>query len=175
MILLKDILYKVPLDAVVGNTAVAITKIHFDSRAITLNDVFVAIRGTQSDGHDYILKAAENGALAIVCEALPEQLINGITYIRVSNSAKALATMAANYYQNPSQNLKLIGVTGTNGKTTVASLLHQLFTKAGYKTGLLSTLKVVVANKTYPATHTTPDSLTINAYLAQMNEAGVEY
>lgn len=175
MILLKDILYKVPLDAVVGNTAVAISKIHFDSRAITLNDVFVAVRGTQTDGHDYILKAAENGALAIVCEALPEQLINGITYVRVSNSAKALARMAANYYQNPSQNLKLIGVTGTNGKTTVASLLHQLFTKAGYKTGLLSTVKVVVAGQAYPATHTTPDSLSINAYLAQMNEAGVEY
>lgn len=175
MILLKDILYKVTLEAVVGSTDIAITSVHFDSRQIGLNDVFVAIRGTQSDGHHYILKAAEKGALAVICEELPEQMINGITYVKVANSGSALATMAANYYGNPSRNLKLIGITGTNGKTTIASLLHQLFTKAGYKTGLLSTVKILVGETEYNATHTTPDSLTINKYLAEMNEAGVEY
>ena len=175
MILLKDILYKVTLESVVGNTSVAITDIHFDSRKVTLNDVFVAIRGTQSDGHNYILKAVEQGALAIVCEELPEQLINGITYVQVADSASALATMASNFYGNPSANLKLIGITGTNGKTTIASLLYQLFVKAGYKTGLLSTVKIMVDKTEYKATHTTPDSLTINQYLAEMSEAGVEY
>lgn len=175
MILLKDILYKVTLEAVVGSTDIAITSVHFDSRQVGLNDVFVAVRGTQSDGHNYILKAAEKGALAVICEELPEQMINGITYVKVANSASALATMASNYYGNPSRNLKLIGITGTNGKTTIASLLHQLFTKAGYKTGLLSTVKILVGETEYKATHTTPDSLTINKYLAEMNEAGVEY
>jgi len=175
MILLKDILYKVTLEAVVGATVVAITDIHFDSRKVGLNDVFVAVRGTLSDGHNYILKAVEQGALAIVCEELPEQLINGITYVKVADSASALAIMSANFYGNPSRNLKLIGITGTNGKTTIASLLYQLFSKAGYKTGLLSTVKVMVATTEYKATHTTPDSITINKYLAEMNEVGVEY
>lgn len=175
MILLKDILYKVTIESVVGNTAVAITDIHFDSRKVALNDVFVAVRGTQSDGHDYILKSAEQGAIAIICEELPEQIINGITYVKVADTASALATMASNFYGNPSANLKLIGITGTNGKTTIASLLNQLFAKAGYKTGLLSTVKVVVDKTEYKATHTTPDSLTINKYLAEMSEAGVEY
>ncbi len=175
MILLKDILYKVTLDTVVGNTGVAITNLHFDSRLVELNDVFIAIRGTQSDGHDYITKAIEKGAIAVVCEEIPEQLINGVTYVKVTDSASALAVMAANYYENPSHNLKLIGVTGTNGKTTIASLLYQLFEKAGYKIGLLSTVKIVVADEEFSTTHTTPDSLTINKYLAAMNEAGVEY
>ena len=175
MILLKDILYKVTIEAVVGNTAVAITDVYFDSRKVSLNDVFVAVRGTQSDGHNYILKAAEQGAIAIVCEDIPEQTINGITYVKVADSASALATMASNYYGNPSSNLKLIGITGTNGKTTIASLLYQLFTKAGYKTGLLSTVKIIVDSTEYKATHTTPDSLTINRYLAEMSEVGVEY
>ncbi|RMB62738.1 UDP-N-acetylmuramoyl-L-alanyl-D-glutamate--2,6-diaminopimelate ligase [Dokdonia sinensis] len=175
MILLKDILYKVTLEAVVGNTAVAITDVHFDSRKVGLNDVFVAIRGTQSDGHDYILKAVEQGAIAIVCEELPEQIVNGVTYVKVADSSSALATIAANFYGNPSENLKLIGITGTNGKTTIASLLYQLFNKAGYKTGLLSTVKILVDKTEYKATHTTPDGLTINKYLAEMSEAGVEY
>jgi UDP-N-acetylmuramoyl-L-alanyl-D-glutamate--2,6-diaminopimelate ligase len=175
VILLKDILYKVTLDTVVGNTSVAITNLHFDSRLVALNDVFIAIRGTQSDGHDYIIKAIEKGALAVICEEIPEQIINGVTYIKVTDSASALAVMAANYYENPSHNLKLVGVTGTNGKTTIASLLYQLFEKAGYKVGLLSTVKIVVAGEEFNATHTTPDSLTINKYLAAMNAAGVEY
>ena len=175
MILLKDILYKVTLDTVVGNTGVAIANLHFDSRLVALNDVFIAITGTQSDGHDYILKAVEKGAIAVICEEIPEQIINGVTYVKVADSASALAVMAANYYENPSHNLKLVGVTGTNGKTTIASLLYQLFEKAGYKVGLLSTVKIVVAGEEFNATHTTPDSLTINKYLAAMNTAGVEY
>ncbi|AWH73047.1 UDP-N-acetylmuramoyl-L-alanyl-D-glutamate--2,6-diaminopimelate ligase [Dokdonia sp. Dokd-P16] len=175
MILLKDILYKVTLETVVGNTAVAITNVHFDSRKVSLNDVFVAVRGTQSDGHDYITNAVNQGAIAIICEELPEQIVNGITYVKVADTSSALATIASNFYGNPSANLKLIGITGTNGKTTIASLLYQLFQKAGYKTGLLSTVKILVDKTEYKATHTTPDSLTINKYLAEMSEAGVEY
>jgi UDP-N-acetylmuramoyl-L-alanyl-D-glutamate--2,6-diaminopimelate ligase len=175
MIVLKDILYKVPLESVVGTTSVAITNLHFDSRKVALNDVFVAVKGTVSDGHDYIKTAAEKGAIAIICEVLPEQLINGITYVQVADASYALAIMAANFYGNPSQNLKLVGVTGTNGKTTIASLLYQLFSKAGYKVGLLSTVKVMVGEREYKATHTTPDSITINKYLNEMNEAGVEF
>ncbi|WP_405202697.1 UDP-N-acetylmuramoyl-L-alanyl-D-glutamate--2,6-diaminopimelate ligase [Dokdonia sp. LLG6352-1] len=175
MILLKDILYRVTLESVVGNTAIAITDVHFDSRKASLNDVFVAIRGTQSDGHDYIEKAVAQGALAIICEEMPQQVVNGITYVKVADTSSALATIASNYYGNPSANLKLIGITGTNGKTTIASLLYQLFKKAGYKTGLLSTVKIMVDATEHKATHTTPDSLTINKYLAEMSAAGVEY
>ena len=175
MMVLKDILYKVNINAVVGSTGITVQKIEFDSRQIQTNDVFVAISGTLTDGHKYIEKAIVDGATAIVCEVLPENLQNGITYIEVENSNQALAFMAANYFEHPSENLKLVGVTGTNGKTTVSSLLYQLFKKAGYKVGLLSTVKIMVADETYKATHTTPDSLTINKYLKLMNEAGVEY
>ncbi len=175
MKLLKDILYKVSLEAVVGNTSVAVNELHFDSRKVSMNDVFVAIRGTVSDGHEYIGKAVEKGALAVVCEEMPSQKINGVTYVQVKDSQQALAFMAANYFGEPSKNLKLVGVTGTNGKTTIASLLYQLFTKAGFKVGLLSTVQVLVGEKVYKATHTTPDSITINSYLKKMNEAGVEY
>lgn len=168
-------MYKVSLEAVVGNTNVAINNIQFDSRKVELNDVFVAIRGTASDGHEFIPKAAAQGALAIVCEELPDNVVNGVTYVKVKNSQRALAIMAANFYGSPSENLKLVGVTGTNGKTTIASLLYQLFTNAGYKVGLLSTVQILVAEKVYKATHTTPDSLSINHYLKLMNEAGVEY
>ncbi|MBX2827672.1 MAG: UDP-N-acetylmuramoyl-L-alanyl-D-glutamate--2,6-diaminopimelate ligase [Flavobacteriaceae bacterium] len=174
MILLRDILYKVTLEKVVGNTAVPITDIQFDSRKVALNDVFVAIRGTLSDGHDYIQKACEKGAIAIICETLPEQIINGITYVQVKDSQQALAFMASNFYENPSEDLKLVGVTGTNGKTTISTLLYNLFTQAGYEVGLLSTVKILVGKKQYPATHTTPDSLTINKYLKEMVDAGVE-
>ncbi|WP_262732158.1 UDP-N-acetylmuramoyl-L-alanyl-D-glutamate--2,6-diaminopimelate ligase [Gaetbulibacter sp. NE] len=175
MIVLKDILYKVTINAVVGSTGVQVNAIEFDSRQIKTNDVFVAIRGSVVDGHNFIEKAIELGAKAIVCEALPEQLQNGITYIEVDSASKALAFMAANYYGNPSGNLKLVGVTGTNGKTTVSTLLYQLFKKAGFKVGLLSTVKIMVGDKEFKATHTTPDSLTINKYLSEMNDEGVEF
>lgn len=172
---LKDILYKVTINAVVGSTNVKMNALHFDSRRISNNDVFVAIKGSVSDGHQFIDIAIESGAVAVVCEKLPDNLQNGITYIEVENASSALAYMASNFYKNPSENLKLVGVTGTNGKTTVATLLYQLFKKAGYKVGLLSTVKIMVDEKEYKATHTTPDSLTINHYLSLMNEAGVEF
>jgi UDP-N-acetylmuramoyl-L-alanyl-D-glutamate--2,6-diaminopimelate ligase len=175
VITLKDILYKVSIEAVKGSTDVAIGKIEFDSRKVELNDVFVAIRGTISNGHDFIEKALNQGAAVIVCDTFPDLIVNGVTYIQVKDTNLALAFLASNYYNNPSQNLKLVGITGTNGKTTIASLLYQLFKKAGYEVGLLSTVKILVDEEEFPATHTTPDSLTINYYLAEMNKAGVEF
>lgn len=172
---LKDILYKVGIEAVHGATDITISKIEFDSRKIELNDVFVAIRGTLSDGHDYIEKALSLGAIAVVCEEFPSVIVNGVTYVKVKDSNEALAFLAANYYDNPSENMKLVGVTGTNGKTTIASLLYQLFKKAGYKVGLLSTVKIMVDTEEFKATHTTPDSLTLNYYLDQMIQDGCEF
>ncbi|SHJ23626.1 UDP-N-acetylmuramoylalanyl-D-glutamate--2,6-diaminopimelate ligase [Arenibacter nanhaiticus] len=172
---LKDILYGVGISAVSGSTAVMVNNICFDSRAIGMDDVFVAIKGTLTDGHQFIDIAIAAGAKAIVCEELPEKLINEITYVQVDSGNKAMAIMASNFYGNPSKNLKLVGVTGTNGKTTVSSLLYQLFKKAGFKVGLLSTIKILVDDKVYPTRHTTPDALTINSYLKLMNDAGVEY
>ncbi|MBE0392765.1 UDP-N-acetylmuramoyl-L-alanyl-D-glutamate--2,6-diaminopimelate ligase [Flavobacterium sp. PL002] len=175
MIILKDILYKVAIDAVNGSTDIAINKMDFDSRKIELNDVFVAIRGTVSNGHDFIQKAIELGAKAIVCDILPDTLQSDVTYVKVEDTNKALAFIAANYFGNPSEKLKLVGITGTNGKTTIASLLYQLFQKAGFKVGLLSTVKIMVDTKEYKATHTTPDSITINHYLNEMIENNVDY
>ena len=175
MKLLKDILYKVTINSVVGATSVSIGTIHFNSKNIAVNDVFVAIKGSVVDGHAYIEKAVEQGAVAVVCEELPEMLQDGVSYIVVEDSSSALAVMASNYYGNPSSNLRLVGVTGTNGKTTIATLLFQLFKKAGYKVGLLSTVVIKVDEKDYKATHTTPDSLTINRYLKEMNDEGVEF
>src|SRR6478752_8346179 len=139
------------------------------------DDLFVAIRGTVSDGHNFIEKAISQGAVGVVCEVLPEVLNETVTYILVKDTNKALAHLASNYYGNPSQHLKLVGITGTNGKTTVASLLYQLFKKAGFKVGLLSTVKNLIDDKEYKATHTTPDSLNINKYLEEMVETGVTY
>jgi UDP-N-acetylmuramoyl-L-alanyl-D-glutamate--2,6-diaminopimelate ligase len=175
MKVLKDILYKVTLNAVVGSTNVGVSSIEFDSRKIKEHSLFVAVRGSLTDGHNYIKAAIKNGATSVVCEVIPEDLEDGIVYIEVDNTSKALAVMASNYYGNPSENLRLVGVTGTNGKTTVASLLYQLFKKAGYKTGLLSTVKIMVDETEYKSTHTTPDSLTINKYLKEMNDEGVEF
>jgi UDP-N-acetylmuramoyl-L-alanyl-D-glutamate--2,6-diaminopimelate ligase len=175
VIQLKDILYKVTINAVVGSTSVDVNTLHFDSRQVSKSDVFIAIKGTSVDGHQFIDAVIKQGAIAIVCEVLPEILIEGVTYVEVENTNKALAYMASNIYGNPSENLRLVGVTGTNGKTTIATLLYQLFKKAGYKVGLLSTVRIMVDNTEYKATHTTPDSLTINKYLKLMNDAGVEF
>lgn len=173
--LLRDILYKVAIEQVKGLTDIPVAKIEFDSRKAGEGDAFVAIRGTLSDGHQYIDKAVSQGATTVVCEALPDNVAEGITYVVVRNTHAALAYMAANFYGNPSEALKLVGVTGTNGKTTIATLLYQLFKNAGYKTGLLSTVKIMVGDTEYPATHTTPDSLTINRYLRQMADEGCDY
>ncbi len=172
---LRDILYKVTINAVVGSTDLTFSNLVFDSRKVSLNDCFIAIRGTLSDGHEYIKTAVNQGALAIICEELPKVIVNGVSYVQVEDSKKALAIMASNYFGNPSEKIKLIGVTGTNGKTTIATLLYNLFKKAGYKVGLLSTVKVLVDDNEYPATHTTPDSITINYYLNEMAIDGVEY
>jgi UDP-N-acetylmuramoyl-L-alanyl-D-glutamate--2,6-diaminopimelate ligase len=175
MMTLKDILYKVTLNAVVGSTSVGIRSVEFDSRKVENDDLFVAIKGSIADGHEYIGIAISNGANSVVCETLPRNIVDGVTYVEVDNCSKALAIIASNFYENPSENLRLVGVTGTNGKTTVASLLYQLFKKAGYKVGLLSTVKIMVDETEYKATHTTPDSLTINSYLSKMNAVGVEF
>ena len=172
---LKDILYKVNIESVAGITDLQINAIQFDSRKIVGNDIFVAIRGTVSNGHDFIAKAISLGAKVIVCDKLPLNTNEEITYIKVSDTNKALAFMANNFYDNPSRKLQLVGITGTNGKTTIASLLFQLFQKANYKVGLLSTVKIMVENDQFPATHTTPDSLTINYFLDQMVLAGVTH
>jgi len=175
MMLLKDILFGVGLTAVSGSTNVMVNTLCFDSRKVGLDDVFVAIKGTLTDGHKFIENAINSGAICIVCETMPGQLINGVTYVEVDNGNKALAIMASNYYGKPSKNLKLVGITGTNGKTTISSLLYQLFKKAGFKVGLISTIKIMVDDKEYATSHTTPDVLTINKHLGLMNTEGVEF
>lgn len=172
---LKDILFGVSIESVYGSTAVEVATIEFDSRKVSSQSLFVAIRGTVADGHDFIEKATDQGVKALVCEALPENRLSTCTYVVVQDSKKALAILAANFYDNPSQHLTLVGVTGTNGKTTIASLLYDLFKKAGYKTGLLSTVKILVNSNEFQATHTTPDSVTINRYLREMVIEGVAY
>lgn len=158
-----------------GDTNLDINELVFDSRKVSNSDVFIAQKGVQVDGHLFIEKAINLGAIAVVCEVFPTETKEGVTYIKVENSSSALAIMTANFYDNPSEKFPLVGVTGTNGKTTIASLLYQLFTKAGYKVGLLSTVKILVGEEEFKATHTTPDSITINRYLDMMLEAGVEF
>jgi len=172
---LKDILYNVAVTEVYGGTNVHINKLTFNSKLINKNDVFIAIIGQLADGHKFIDVAIKNGAIAIICEKAPKERINNITYIVVEDTKSALADMAANFYDNPSKKLQLIGVTGTNGKTTVASLLYNLFKKANHKVGLLSTVKILVDDKEYKTSNTTPDSLTINKHLAEMVKIGVSY
>ena len=175
MKLLKDILYKVSVNAVYGDTNVKVAQVDFDSRKVVKDSLFVAQKGISVDGHLYIGKAISLGATTIICEELPIHLEANITFIQVEDSNKTLAIIASNFYDNPSSKLKLIGVTGTNGKTTVASLLYQLLKKSGYKTGLLSTVQILVDTTVFNATHTTPDSVTINYYLHQMVLLGVDY
>ena len=175
MKILKDILYKVSVNAVYGDTNVKVAQVDFDSRKVVKDSLFVAQKGTSVDGHLYIDKAISLGATTIICEELPIRLEANITFIQVEDSSKTLAIIASNFYDNPSSKLKLIGVTGTNGKTTVASLLYQLLKKSGYKTGLLSTVQILVDTTVFNATHTTPDSVTINYYLHKMVLLGVDY
>jgi len=156
-------------------TNIEINNIVFDSRKVEKGTVFIAQKGGTVDGHLFINKAIELGAIAVICEDLLEDKKQGVTYVKVPCVNSALAIMAANFYSNPSKKIPLVGVTGTNGKTTIASLLYQLFKKAGYKVGLLSTVKIMVDEIEFKATHTTPDSITINYYLDKMIEAGVDY
>ena len=168
MKILKDILYKAGIINVAGPMDIGITDICFDSRLVKEGSLFVAIKGTQSDGHSYIPYVSEKGAVTIVCEVLPLDILAGITYVQVQNSSSALAYIASNYFENPSEKLKLIGITGTNGKTTTATLLFHLFRSLGYKCGLLSTIKNQINDKVISATHTTPDPLQLNSLLSDM-------
>ncbi len=173
--LLSDILYKISLQTVSGKTDIEIDSIEFDSRKVEKGYLFVAIPGTQVDGHDYIEKAIEKGAAAILCERLPETLVEGIAYIQVENAAKAMGFAAANLFDQPSQQMQLVGVTGTNGKTSVATLLFDLFRRLGYKCGLLSTVQNQVEDEVIPSTHTTPDSVSINKLLKLMHSKGCSF
>lgn len=169
---LRDILYKVQLKAVHGSTDREISTICSDSRKVEANACFVALRGTAVDGHEHIAAAISNGATVIVCEKLPAAVDETITYIEVANTAVALGQMAHNLVGNPTASMKVVGVTGTNGKTTVATLLYQLFTGLGYTCGLISTVKYVIAETEYPSTHTTPDAVSLSALLKQMKDQG---
>lgn len=173
--LLKELLLDIKVLASVGNQEPKITGIEFDSRKVAPGYLFVATRGTAVDGHDFIAAAIEKGAVAVVCEQMPEQTVNKVAYVRVANSAEALGFLASAWYGYPSSKLTLLGVTGTNGKTTIATLLYQLFRALGNKTGLLSTVCNYVDDLEVEATHTTPDALNLNALLHQMVEAGCTY
>ncbi len=175
MIELQDVLYKVALESVCGELQLQIESLAFDSRRVGPNSLFVAIKGEQSDGHQYIEAAIKAGAIAIVCEKLPPEINPNCTYLEVANSAQALGILASNYYQNPSQHIKVVGVTGTNGKTSVVSMLYQLYLSLGYSVGLLSTVKVCYGSTVKEATHTTPDPLQIQAHFAEMHKAGITH
>ena len=168
MKLLKEILYRVRIEQVVGSTNAAIELVTFDSRAVKPLTLFVAVKGTKSDGHAFIAKAIEQGATAVLCETLPEQLNEDVCYVRVPDSQQAMAIVAANFFEQPSAKLKLVGITGTNGKTSTAMMLYRLYRALGFKCGLLSTVEIRIGNKVIASTHTTPDAVRINELLAEM-------
>jgi len=168
MKLLKDILYKVGLIEIIGSTDVAIRSVSFDSRNVGRDSLFIAVKGTLSDGHKYIDDTISKGAIAILCEELPAVINDKITYIKVADTSIALGIVAGNFYDNPSETIILVGVTGTNGKTTTVTLLFDLFKKMGYKVGLMSTVRNQINNDVIPSTHTTPDAIQLNALLRQM-------
>ena len=172
---LKEILYKAGLQEVIGSTSVEVNAIVFNSSEVVKGGLFVAVRGTKVDGHDFIIRAVEAGAVAVVCEEFPKTIRQGVTYAKVTSSATALSVIAANFYDNPSASLKLIGVTGTNGKTTTVTLLYQLFRKLGFRCGMLSTVRNRVNDEIFPATHTTPDPVRLNALLKSMVDEQCEY
>ena len=172
---LQDLLYKVNILKLIGSTNIEISDVQFDSRKIQKKGLFIAIKGTISDGHQYIQNTIKEGVIAIIVEQLPSQLNDNITYVQVANSYNALGVIAANFYNNPSERIKLVGVTGTNGKTTIVSLLHQLFTLLNNKVGMLSTIENKILDKVIPSTHTTPDPLQINYLLNDMIKRGCDY
>lgn len=175
MKLLKDILYKSRILEVVGSTNLAVEQVSFDSREVKSFSVFVAVNGVQVDGHKYIDTAISNGAVAVVCEEFPAELVDNVCYVRVKNSAEALGFISANFYDNPSEQLKLVGVTGTNGKTSIVSMLFDLFTNLGYQCGLLSTVVNRIGDEEFVATHTTSDAVKINALLREMVDSGCDF
>jgi len=173
--ILKDILYKARIVDVIGSTNVAIEAVQFDSRKVQPNTLFVAIKGTAVDGHEFIDGAIKQGAIAIVCETIPLHKVADVTYVSVRDAHEALGLIAANFYNQPSEKLTLVGITGTNGKTTTATLLYKLFGELGYTVGLVSTVENKIGNKTIPSTHTTPDPVTLNKLLAEMVLAECDY
>ncbi|MFN2429156.1 MAG: UDP-N-acetylmuramoyl-L-alanyl-D-glutamate--2,6-diaminopimelate ligase [Cryomorphaceae bacterium] len=175
MKLLQDILYQVRLKQVTGTTQMAIERIAFDSREVTNFSLFVAMEGTQVDGHKFIDQAVESGAIAVVCEKLPENRNSEVTYVVVDDAHDALGKMASNFYDNPSSEIELVGITGTNGKTTCATILYRLFKLLGKKVGLISTVENRIHNQIVQATHTTPDALMLNSLLRDMVDQGCSY
>ncbi len=173
--ILQDLLYKVSIRTIKGNTNVEVNDLLIDSRKIKSGNCFIALRGSNTDGQEYIESAIKNGALAIICKTFPGQMNDKVTYVQVENAAEAAGYMAHNFYGEPSLKLKLIGVTGTNGKTTIATLLWKLFTALGYKCGLVSTVQNQVGSKVIASTHTTPDAVSVNALLNQMVDEGCEF
>lgn len=173
--ILQDILYKVSIRSAKGNTHVDVKSLVIDSRTVKHGSCFIALKGTKTDGQSFIQSAVEKGAVAIVCEAFPENINENVTYIQVENAADAAGYMSHNFYGQPSLRIKLIGVTGTNGKTTIATLLWKLFTAMGYKCGLISTVQNQVGDQVIAATHTTPDAVNINGLLKQMADTGCDY
>ncbi|OQP47771.1 UDP-N-acetylmuramoyl-L-alanyl-D-glutamate--2,6-diaminopimelate ligase [Niastella yeongjuensis] len=169
---LQDILYKVSIRSVHGNTNIPVRDLQLDSRKVSEGSVFIAVKGSATDGHQYIDQVIMQGATGIICETMPAELKEGVTYVQVENSAAAAGFMAHNFYGQPSEKIQLVGVTGTNGKTTIATLLFKLFTSLGYKCGLLSTVQNHIGNEVVQATHTTPDAITLNALLQQMVNSG---
>lgn len=175
MQVLKDILYKVRITEVIGSTQLAITSITADSRQCKPGTLFVAVRGEVTNGHTYIEAAIDKGAVAIICSEIPNHVHEHITYIVVADSAESLGIAASNFYDNPSTKITLIGVTGTNGKTTTATLLYNLFSELGYSCGLISTVENRINNTVFPATHTTPDAVSLQHLLNEMHEQGCTY
>jgi len=172
---LNELLERIKVLQIEGNDNADITGVNIDSRRIQQGHVFVAVRGTVADGHEFIPKAVEQGAAAVVCEEMPAELKDGVAYVRVASTAKAAGEVATAFYGYPSEHLKLVGVTGTNGKTTIATLLYNMFRKLGYKCGLLSTVCNYIEGEAIPADHTTPDPIELNALLGRMVEAGCQY
>ncbi|UMQ40723.1 UDP-N-acetylmuramoyl-L-alanyl-D-glutamate--2,6-diaminopimelate ligase [Chryseobacterium sp. Y16C] len=172
---LIELLKRIPVLEIHGDDTREITELVFDSRKVTEGSLYIAMRGTVMDGHSFIASSVEKGAKAIICEEFPESLNEKITYVKVKDSSKALGQLASNFYGNPSEKLKLIGVTGTNGKTSVSTLLFDVFKNLGYDSALLSTVEIRIGEKIIPATHTTPDVITINKILAQAVEEGCEF
>lgn len=172
---LQDILYGVAIQNLTGKTHQTVNAITFDSRTVKPGTLFVAVKGTQTDGHHYIPQAIAAGACVLVCEEMPEQQPEQLTFVQVEHAATALGIIASNFYGNPSAKLKLVGITGTNGKTTIATLLFQLFRRSGYNAGLISTVRNQINEAIIPSTHTTPDPISLNALLQQMTEKGCDY
>jgi UDP-N-acetylmuramoyl-L-alanyl-D-glutamate--2,6-diaminopimelate ligase len=172
---LRDILYNVNIVAVKGSTDTAVNALNIDSRAVKPGDAFIAIRGVHSDGHQFIDKAVLQGATTVICEELPARTADNVVYVQVNSSTTAAGVIAGNFYDNPSHRVQLVGVTGTNGKTTIATLLFKLFSALGYHCGLLSTVQNQIGDKIVPSTHTTPDPIHLNALLADMVNDGCDY